>query len=132
MAPFMGEDSSCPAQHQNWNENHELPLPRSQAPGRQPLALLPAPPGGDEAAVWPQGFLAVTQVEKQLASQGEVELRRHTRVNIECDMLLMRGTEAISINELCLCGRSVCGGQAAPFLWPKLTGSGASCCYGSL
>ena len=35
----------------------------------------------------------------------KVELCRHTRVNIECDMVLISCTKAISINEICLCGR---------------------------
>lgn len=53
----------------------------------------------------------------------KVELCKHTRVNIECDMLLISCTKAISINEICLCGLSVCSEQAASFLWSKLTGS---------
>lgn len=53
----------------------------------------------------------------------KLELCKHTRVNIECDMLLISCAKAISINEICLCGHSVCSEQAAPFLWSKLTGS---------
>lgn len=46
-----------------------------------------------------EGFLAMSQVEKQLVSQGESGISEYTRVNIECEMLLISCTKAVSINE---------------------------------
>lgn len=48
-----------------------------------------------------EGFLAMSQVEKQLVSQGGSGISEYTRVNIECEMLLISCTKAVSINEFC-------------------------------
>lgn len=48
-----------------------------------------------------EGLLAMSQVEKQLVSQGERGISEYTRVNIECEMLLISHTKAVSINEFC-------------------------------
>ena len=39
-----------------------------------------------------EGFLAMSQVEKQLVSQGGSGISEYTRVNIECEMLYCTGT----------------------------------------
>lgn len=79
---------------QGWNENHRL-LSR-------PLEGIPLlHPAEGKLASGTEGFLAMSQVEKQLVSQGESGISKYTRVNIECEMLLISHTKAISISECC-------------------------------
>lgn len=79
---------------QGWNENHRL-LSR-------PLEGSPLlPPAEGKLASGTEGFLAMSQVGKQLVSQGQSGILVYTRVNIECEMLLISRTKAISINERC-------------------------------
>lgn len=70
----------------------------SPGPWREAPFLHPAE---GKLASGTEGFLAMSQVEKQLVSQGESGISEYTRVNIECEKLLISRTKAVSINERC-------------------------------
>lgn len=89
------------AQHptRDWNEDHvPPPRPRMAAPGHSPAALLDSQGALSGVRRFPRHETG----RDSLLPEEKVERCRHTRVNIECDGLLISCTKAISINEVCL------------------------------
>lgn len=94
MASALEEDSDPCALHPGLEWKPQAPL---QAPGGKP----PSPSSRGEAGIWHRGFPChESGRETACVSRTKWNFGVH-RVNIECEMLLISHTKAISINERC-------------------------------